>query len=59
MNAGNIRQVLFLLLGLTYIGVGIFIFIKKAIPYSPWGEILSIMFILYGSWRAYRALKRK
>jgi hypothetical protein len=59
MDADKIRQAFLLVLGLTYIGVGLFIFIKKAIPYSPWGEILSLMFVLYGSWRAYRALKKR
>jgi len=58
MDAEKIRQAFLLLLGLTYIGVGVFIFLKKAIPYSPWGEILSVMFVLYGSWRSYRALKK-
>ena len=58
MDAEKIRQAFLLLLGLTYIGVGVFIFLKKAIPYSPWGEILSVLFVLYGSWRSYRALKK-
>ena len=56
--AGIFRQGFLLLLGLTYIGVGIFMWIKKVLP-SPWGEILSLLFILYGSWRAYRALMKK
>ena len=55
----TIRQLFLLLLGLTYIGVGIFIFIKKVIPVSPWGEILALVFVLYGSFRAYRALRIK
>jgi hypothetical protein len=59
MDADKIRQAFFLLIGLIYIGVGVFIFVKKAIPYSPWGEILSLMFVLYGSWRAFRTLKKK
>jgi hypothetical protein len=59
MDADKIRQAFLLVLGLTYIGVGVFIFIKKAIPYSPWGEILALLFVLYGSWRSYRALKKK
>jgi len=58
MNVGIIRQVFLLLLGLTYIGLGIFIFIKKVIE-SPWSEILSIMFVVYGSWRAYRSFMKK
>jgi F0F1-type ATP synthase assembly protein I len=58
MDADKIRQLFLLLLGATYIGVGIFILIKKVIPVSPWGEILSLVFILYGSFRVYRALKQ-
>jgi len=57
MDADKIRQLFLLLLGATYIGVGIFILIKKVIPVSPWGEILSLVFVLYGSFRIYRALK--
>jgi hypothetical protein len=59
MDAETIRRFFLLLLGLTYIGLGIFMFIKKVIPLSPWGEILSLAFILYGSWRAYRALMKQ
>jgi hypothetical protein len=59
MDADKIRQFFLLLLGLTYIAVGVFIFVKRAIPFSPWGEILSLLFVLYGSWRSYRALKKK
>lgn len=58
MNGGTIRQVFLLLLGLTYIGLGVFIFLKKVIL-SPWGEILGIMFIAYGLWRSSRAFKKK
>lgn len=57
MDADKIRQLFLLLLGATYIGVGIFILIKKVIPVSPWGEILALVFVLYGSFRIYRALK--
>jgi hypothetical protein len=56
MDAGKIRRVFLFLLGLTYIGLGIFMFVKKVIPISPWGEILCLMFVLYGSWRTYRAI---
>jgi hypothetical protein len=58
MEADKIRRLFLLLLGVTYIGLGIFIFIKKVIPVSPWGEILSLVFVLYGSYRVYRALKQ-
>jgi hypothetical protein len=34
-------------------------FIKKVIPLSPWGEILSAAFVLYGAFRVYRALMKK
>ena len=58
MDADKIRRLFLLLLGVTYIGLGIFIFIKKVIPVSPWGEILSLVFVLYGFYRVYRALKQ-
>ena len=58
MDADKIRRLFLLLLGVTYIGLGIFIFIKKVIPVSPWGEILSLVFVLYGSYRVYRALNQ-
>jgi hypothetical protein len=58
MNGGIIRQVFLLLLGLTYIGLGIFIYLKKVII-SPWGEILGMLFMAYGAWRTYRAFRNK
>jgi len=58
MNDSIVRRLFLLLLGLTYIGLGVFIYLKKVIV-SPWGEILAIMFFAYGSWRAYRSVIRK
>lgn len=58
MDSGKIRRIFLLLLGLTYIGLGVFMFINKVIPVTPWGELLCLMFVLYGSWRAYRAIAR-
>jgi hypothetical protein len=55
MNDNIVRRLFLLLLGLTYIGLGIFIYFKKVIV-SPWGEILAIMFFAYGSWRVYRSV---
>jgi hypothetical protein len=59
MDADKIRKIFLLVLGLTYIGLGIFMYIKQVVPISPWGEILSIAFVLYGSWRVFRALAKK
>ncbi len=59
MNADSIRRFFLLLLGVTYIGLGIFMLFKKIIPLSPWGEVLSVAFVLYGSFRVYRALLKK
>ena len=56
MDGGRLKQLFLLVLGLTYIGLGVFIFLKKIID-SPWGEILGILFAGYGMWRVYRALK--
>jgi len=58
MNGSTIRQVFLLLLGLTYIVLGVYIFLKKIID-SPWSEILALLFVIYGSWRSYRALMKK
>jgi len=59
MDGDKIRQVFLLVLGLTYIGLGIFIFVKKVFPVSPWGEAISLIFVVYGSWRTYRAIMKK
>ena len=58
MEVSAIRQGFLLILGLTYIGLGVFIFFKKIVV-SPWSEILALLFIAYGSWRSYRALMKK
>jgi len=58
MEVNPIRQGFLLILGLTYIGLGIFIYLKKIVA-SPWSEILALLFIAYGSWRSYRALMKK
>ncbi|HZV68866.1 MAG TPA: hypothetical protein VFG10_04950 [Saprospiraceae bacterium] len=50
------RAFLFLL-GLTYIGIGVYIFIRQVLD-SPWSEILSIMFVVYGLWRIYRSFMK-
>ncbi|MEP6647710.1 MAG: hypothetical protein ABJC12_11535 [Saprospiraceae bacterium] len=46
------------LLGLTYIGTGVYIFVRRILE-SPWSEILSIMFIVYGLWRVYRSFMKE
>jgi hypothetical protein len=58
MDGGIIRQIFLLVLGLTYIGLGIFIFFKKILA-SPWSEIAAILFIAYGAWRVSRSLMKK
>jgi hypothetical protein len=59
MDADVIRRLFLLILGLAYVGLGIFMFIRKIIPLSPWGEILAAAFVLYGCFRVYRALMKK
>jgi len=59
MEGSRIRQIFILLLGLTYMAMGVFIFIRKVVPYSPWGELLSLLFVVYGAWRCYRAVTMK
>lgn len=57
MNPNRIRQLFLLLLGLTYIGMGCFIYLADVIPSPPWGLVLGVMFVAYGSWRSYRAIR--
>jgi hypothetical protein len=57
MNAFTFRQGFLLLLGLAYIVLGIYIFLKKIVA-SPWSEILALLFVIYGTWRSYRALMK-
>ncbi|MFZ1678289.1 MAG: hypothetical protein WAT91_13505 [Saprospiraceae bacterium] len=51
-------RVFLFLLGLTYIGIGVYIFSKRILD-SPWSEILSILFVVYGTWRVYRSFMKK
>lgn len=54
---GRIKYVFLILLGLLYIVLGIYIYwSRNRITVSPWGEITAALFILYGSWRTYRAI---
>lgn len=56
MKANPIRKMFLLLIGLTYIGLGVYIYMRNFID-TPWSEILAVLFIAYGGWRGYRALK--
>lgn len=58
MDPANIRKFFLVALGLTYIVLGIFMFANNIVPYSPWGEILYAVFVIYGAWRVYRAVKK-
>jgi|GEM_PF-2033421 len=58
MGALLLKQVFLLLLGATYVGMGAFIYLKKVVPQSPWGEILAIAFVSYGIWRIWRAIRK-
>lgn len=58
MDPDKIRRYFLVALGLTYMVLGIFMFINKIVPYSPWGEILYILFVVYGAWRVYRAVNK-
>ncbi|MEP6794790.1 MAG: hypothetical protein ABJB16_10725 [Saprospiraceae bacterium] len=51
-------RVFLFLLGLTYIGIGVYIFSKRILDF-PWSEILSILFVVYGMWRVYRSFMKK
>ncbi len=51
-------KIFLFLLGLTYIGIGVYIFSKRILD-SPWSEILSTLFVVYGLWRVYRSFMKK
>lgn len=51
-------KIFLFLLGVTYIGIGVYIFSKRILE-PPWSEILSILFVVYGMWRVYRSLMKK
>ncbi len=54
----EIKSYFLILLGLLYIILGLYIFTtRKNLTESPWGELLSLLFILYGAWRIYRAFR--
>lgn len=58
MDAIAIRRIFLLVLGLTYLIAGVYIYIRKMLP-APWGMVLLIVFTVYGCWRMYRAFKLK
>ena len=47
----------FVLLSLVYIGIGIFILMKRMVEDNMWNMILAVVFIAYGIFRLYRAIK--
>jgi hypothetical protein len=51
------RKVFGAALGIVYIGMGIFGYLRL-IQESPWKEFFLILFVVYGAWRLYRALKQ-
>jgi hypothetical protein len=53
----SIRKGFLLLLGVCYVALGIFLFFRKVIGLFPWDQILAGLFVIYGSWRMYRAIK--
>jgi hypothetical protein len=53
MTDNPVNRVFRLILGLTYIVMGVFLYIKQVVP-APWGLVLGIAFAVYGSWRIYR-----
>jgi len=55
----RLRQFFLVALGVTYMGMGIFIYRSDVIPVKPWGTVLAILFVAYGAWRAYRGLTLK
>ncbi len=56
MNTQVFWRIFHILLGLTYIGLGIFMYLRRMIPISTgWQIVLSMAFIAYGIWRIYRS----
>ena len=57
MDAGY-KKIFGFILGIVYIAVGVFCYFKIGLE-KPWREILMILFLMYGSWRLYRAYSLK
>ncbi len=53
----SLRKGFLLLLGISYVGLGIFLFYRKVLDLFPWDQLLAGLFVLYGCWRVYRAIK--
>jgi hypothetical protein len=58
MNDNPVNRVFRLVLGLTYILMGVMIYIKDVLP-APWGLILALAFSVYGCWRIIRTFQVK
>ena len=52
----SIRKIFLILLSLAYLSLGCFLLIKKVFNEWPYDLALGILFLMYGSWRLYRAL---
>lgn len=59
MEATPVNRTFRLVLGVTYVGLGIFMFFKPILSLPPWDLILSLAFITYGAWRIYRSMMMK
>ncbi|MEO6189051.1 MAG: C4-dicarboxylate ABC transporter [Saprospiraceae bacterium] len=53
----DIRRIFLSILALAYIGLGIFLLFRKIIESTAYNYALASLFLIYGSWRLYRALK--
>jgi hypothetical protein len=48
-----LRKIFFYLLGISYVILGIFVYLKKVLP-APWDLVFGIACVVYGIWRIYR-----
>lgn len=53
----TIRKIFYVLLGLSYIVLGLFVWIKQLVGRYPFDHIFSIACIAYGIWRIYRGIQ--
>lgn len=52
-----VKKIFLILLALSYIGVGVFIFFQKVVDENIYNYSLAILFLLYGFWRLFRAFQ--
>ncbi len=56
MEATPVSRTFRMVLGVTYVGLGVYMIFNPLLALPTWDLILSLAFILYGLWRVYRSI---